>query len=138
VPVVTEDPKPTNKYHKPTRHISWKEIIPKYISPREAAALSPEEKERLLKPFERPQFPLPDLPPNPRKRLFREDLLGAESINRFHYCCQDPRPIHDIRKKWKLELYIQNKEREWHILGGAERQRKGIGKSKKSPSPQVM
>jgi hypothetical protein len=119
---------PTNKYHKPTRHISWIEIIPKYISPREAAALSPGEKERLLKPFERPRFPLPDLPPVARKRLFRQDVLGAESINRFHYCCQDPKPIPDIRKKWKLELYIQNKEREWRILGGAEGQRQGIGK----------
>ncbi len=29
---------------------------------------------------------------------------------------------------WKLELYIQDKEREWHILGGAERWRQGIGK----------
>jgi hypothetical protein len=54
--------------------------------------------------------------------------LGAESINRFHYFCQDPRPIPDTRKKWKLDLYIQNKEREWHILGGAERQRQGTGK----------
>jgi hypothetical protein len=52
-----------NKYYKPSRHISWIEIIPKYITPREAAALSPEEKERLLRPFERPRFPLPDLPP---------------------------------------------------------------------------
>jgi hypothetical protein len=118
----------TNKYYRPTRHISWIEIIPKYISPREAAALSTEEKEKLLKPFERPRFPLPDLPPLARIRLFRQDLLGAESINRFHYCCQDPRPIPDTRKKWKLELYIQNKEREWHILGGAERWRQGIGK----------
>jgi hypothetical protein len=83
----------TNKYYRPTRHISWIEIIPKYISPREAAALSTEEKEKLLKPFERPRFPLPDLPPPSRIRLFRQDLLGAESINRFHYCCQDPRPI---------------------------------------------
>jgi hypothetical protein len=117
-----------NKCYKPTRHISWIEIIPKYISPREAAALSPEEREKLLKPFERPRFPLPDLPPVARIRLFKQDLQGAESINCFHYCCQDPRPIPDTRKKWKLELYIQNKEREWHILGGAERQRQGIGK----------
>jgi hypothetical protein len=43
---------PTNKYHKPTRHISWIEIIPKYISRRGAAALSSEEKEKLLKSFE--------------------------------------------------------------------------------------
>jgi hypothetical protein len=28
-----------NKYYKPTRHISWIEIIPKYISPREAVAI---------------------------------------------------------------------------------------------------
>ena len=70
----------TNKYYRPTRHISWIEIIPKYISPREAAALSTEEKEKLLKPFERPKFPLPDLPPVARIRLFRQDLLGAESI----------------------------------------------------------
>jgi hypothetical protein len=123
-----QEKEPVNKYYKPTRHISWIEIIPKYISPREAAALSTEEKEKLLKPFERPKFPLPDLPPVARIRLFRQDLLGAESINRFHYCCQDPRPIPDIRKKLKLELYIQDKEREWHILGGAERQRQGIGK----------
>ncbi len=123
-----QEKEPVNKYYKPTRHISWIEIIPKYISPREAAALSTEEKEKLLKPFERPRFPLPDLPPLARIRLFRQDLLGAESINRFHYCCQDPRPIPDIRKKWKLELYIQDKEKEWHILGGAERQRQGIGK----------
>jgi hypothetical protein len=68
---------PTNKYYKLTRHINWIEIIPKYISPREAAALSPEEKERLLKTFERPRFPLPDLPPVARIRLFRQDLLGA-------------------------------------------------------------
>jgi len=122
--------RPLNKYYKPPRHINWIEIIPKHISPREAAALSPKEKEKLLKPFERPRFPLPDLPPIARIRLFRQDLLGAESINRFHYCCQDPRPIPDIRKKWKLELYIQNKEREWHILGGAERQRQGIGKER--------
>ncbi len=27
-----------------------------------------------------------------------------------------------------MELYIQDKEREWHILGGAERCRQGIGK----------
>jgi hypothetical protein len=54
--------------------------------------------------------------------------LGAESINRFHYFCQDPRPNPDTRKKWKLDLYIQNKEREWHILGGLERQRQGSGK----------
>jgi hypothetical protein len=39
---------PVNKYYKPTRHISWIEIIPKYISPREAAALSTEEKEKYL------------------------------------------------------------------------------------------
>jgi hypothetical protein len=39
---------PVNKYYKPTRHISWIEIILKYISPREAAALSPEENEKLL------------------------------------------------------------------------------------------
>jgi hypothetical protein len=68
-----------NKYYKPTRHISWIEIIPKYISPREAAALSTEEKEKLLKPFERPRFPLPDLPPLARIRLFRQDLLGADT-----------------------------------------------------------
>ncbi len=43
--------------------------------PREAAALSTEEKERLLKPFERPRFPLPDLPPLARIRLFRQDPL---------------------------------------------------------------
>jgi hypothetical protein len=89
---------PVNKYYKPTRHISWIEI-PKYISPREAAALSPEEMEKLLKPFERTSSPLPDLPPVARIRLFKQNLLGAESINRFHYCCQDPRPIPDIRKK---------------------------------------
>jgi len=123
-----QEKEPVNKYYKPTRHISWIEIIPKYITPREAAALSPEEKERLLRPFERPRFPLPDLPPLARIRLFRQDILGAESINRFHYYCQDPRPIPDIRKKWKLELYILNKERELNILGGAERQRQGIGK----------
>ena len=104
----------TNKYYRPTRHISWIEIIPKYISPREAAALSTEEKEKLLKPFERPRFPLPDLPPLARIRLFRQDLLGAESINRFHYFCQDPRPISDTRKKWTLDLYIQNKKRVAH------------------------
>ena len=97
-----QERRPLNKYYKSTRHISWIEIIPKYISPREAAALSTEEKERLLKPFERPWFPLPDLPPLARIRLFRQDLLGAESINRFHYCCQDPRPIPDVRKKWKI------------------------------------
>jgi hypothetical protein len=60
-------------------------------------------------------------------RLLRQDLLGAEPINRFHYFCQDPKPIPDTRQKWKLDLYIQNKEREWHI-GGAERQRQGTGK----------
>ena len=60
----------TNKYYRPTRHISWIEIIPKYITPKEAAALSIEEKEKLLKPFERPRFPLPDLPPLARIRLF--------------------------------------------------------------------
>jgi hypothetical protein len=119
---------PVNKYYKHTRHISGIEIIPKYISPRKAATLSSEEREKLLKPFERPRFPVTDLPAIARIRLFRQDLLGAESINRFHYCCQDPRPILDIKKKWKLELYIQNKEREWHILGGADRQRQGIGK----------
>jgi hypothetical protein len=58
-----QERRPLNKYYKSTRHISWIEIIPKYISPREAAALSTEEKERLLKPFERPRLPLPDLPP---------------------------------------------------------------------------
>jgi len=40
--------------------------------------------------------------------------LGAESINRFHYFCQDPKPISDTRKKWTLDLYIQNKERVAH------------------------
>ena len=115
-----QERRPLNKYYKSTRHINWIDIFPKYISPREAAALSPKEKEKLLKPFDRPRIPLPDLPPIARIRLFRQDLLGAESINRFHYCCQDPRPIPDVRKEWKLELYIQNKEREWHILGGAE------------------
>jgi len=75
-----------------------------------------------LKPFERPRFPLPDF-----TRL-RQDLLGAEPINRFHYFCQDPKPIPDTRQKWKLDLYIQNKEREWYILGGAGRQRQGTGK----------
>ena len=88
----------TNKYYRPTRHISWIEIIPKYISPREAAALSTEEKEKLLKPFERPRFSSPDFPPITGIRLFS------------HFFCQDPRPIPDTRKKWKLDLYIQNKE----------------------------
>ncbi len=32
--------RPLNKYYRSTRHISWIEIIPKYISPRVAAALS--------------------------------------------------------------------------------------------------
>jgi hypothetical protein len=31
---------PVNKYYKPTRYISWIEIIPKYISPRKANVLS--------------------------------------------------------------------------------------------------
>jgi hypothetical protein len=49
-------------------------------------------------------------------------------LNREHLWKKLPRsfkptPIPDIRKKWKLELYIQDKEREWHILGGEERQR---------------
>jgi hypothetical protein len=61
-------------------------------------------------------------------RLLSQDLLGAEQINRFHYFCQDPKPIPDTRQKWKLDLYIQNKEREWYILGGAGRQRQGTGK----------
>jgi len=65
-----QEKRPVNKYYKPTRHISWIEIIPKYISPREAAALSTEEKEKLLKPVERPRCPLPDLPPVARIRLF--------------------------------------------------------------------
>jgi len=30
----------------------------------------------LLKPFERPRFPVPDLPPVARIRLFRQDLLA--------------------------------------------------------------
>jgi hypothetical protein len=68
-----QEKEPVNKYYKPTRHISWIEIIPMYISPREAATLSPGEKERLLKPFERPRFPFPDLPPVVRIRLFRQD-----------------------------------------------------------------
>jgi hypothetical protein len=69
---------PVNKYYKPTRHISWIEIIQMYISPPEVASLSSEEREKLLKPFERPRFPLPDLPPVARIRLFKQDLLGAE------------------------------------------------------------
>jgi hypothetical protein len=66
-----QEKEPVNKYHKPTRHISWIEIIPKYISPGEAAVLSTEEKEKLLKPFERPKFPLPDLPPVARIRCYK-------------------------------------------------------------------
>jgi hypothetical protein len=81
-----QEKRPLSKYYRSTRHISWIEIIPKYITPREAAALSTEEKDRLLKPFERPRFPLPDLPPLARIRLFRQDLLKAESINRFLPC----------------------------------------------------
>jgi hypothetical protein len=63
-----------NKFYKSTRHIRGIDIIPGYISPKEEAALSPEEKERLLIPFERPRLPLPDLPPDARIRLFRQDL----------------------------------------------------------------
>jgi hypothetical protein len=65
-----QEKRPVNKYYKPTSHISWTEIIPKYISPRVAAALSPEEKKKLLNLFEKPRFPLPDLPPVARIRLF--------------------------------------------------------------------
>jgi hypothetical protein len=62
--------------------------------------LSSGEKERLLRPFERPRFPLPDLPPVARIRLFKQDLMGAESINRFDFCIQDPRPISDLKEEW--------------------------------------
>jgi hypothetical protein len=51
----------TNKYYKSTRYISWIEVIPGYTTPREATTLSFEEKGILLKLFERPKFPLPDL-----------------------------------------------------------------------------
>jgi len=114
-------------YYKSTKE-SWIDIIPAYITLRAAATLSQEEKERLLKTFERPRFPLPDLPPLARIRLFKQSILGAEAINRFDYCVQDPRPIPDIKEEWKLDIYIQNKKREWHILGGAERQRQGKGR----------
>jgi len=80
-----QEKRPLNKYYRSTRHISWIEIIPKYITPREAAALSTEEKERLLKPFERPRFPLPDLPPLARIRLFRQDLLGAAGRIQYEF-----------------------------------------------------
>jgi hypothetical protein len=125
---------PVNKYYKPTRHISWIEIIPKYISPREAAALSPEEKEKLLKPFERPRFPLPDLPPVARIRLFRQDLLGAESINRFHYCCQDPRPIPDKEEVETGTLHPEQGERVAH----PRRSRKAKTRNRKALLPEPL
>jgi hypothetical protein len=40
-----QEKRPLNKYYRSIRHISWIEIIPKYITPREAAALSTEEKQ---------------------------------------------------------------------------------------------
>ncbi len=129
-----QERRPLNKYYKSTRHISWKEIIPKYISPREAAALSTEEKERLLKPFERPRLPFPDLPLLARIRLFRQDLLGAESINRFHYCCQDPRPIPDIRKRWTGTLHPEQGERVAHPRGS----RKAETRSRKTLLPEPL
>jgi hypothetical protein len=106
---------------------SWIDIIPGYTTLRQAQALSKEERDKLLRPFQRPRFPLPDLPPLARIRLFKQDILGAESINRFDYWIQDPRPIPDIEEEWKLEKYIQNKRREWYILGGAERERNKQG-----------
>ena len=119
--------KKTFKHYRKTNH-SWIDIIPGYTTLRQASALTQEEKERLLRPFQRPRFPLPDLPPLARIRLFKQDILGAESINRFDYWIQDPRPIPDIKEEWRLEDYIQNKKREWHFLGGAERERNKRGK----------
>jgi hypothetical protein len=111
-----------HKYQR--QHLKHKQRSDKWIkiSQRETAALITEEREKLLKPFERPRFPLPDFPSITRI------ILGPESINKLHYFCQDPRPIPDTRKKWKSDLYIQNKEREWHILSGVESQRQGTGK----------
>jgi hypothetical protein len=73
-----------NKYYKPTRHISWIEIIPKYISPKEAAALSPEEKEKLLKPFERPR------PPFTRLSSSRQDKTLQTGLTRSRVNKQVP------------------------------------------------
>ena len=107
---------------------SWIEIIPKYHTHRTAAELSKEERERILKSYTKPKLPLPDLPPLSRIRLFKQDLLGAKAI------CQlgqdilfpqiaDPRPIPDVKSKWGLIHYIQNRKREWGILGGWEKYR---------------
>jgi hypothetical protein len=38
-------------------------------------------KERLLRPFERPIFPLPDLPPVARIRLFQAEPIGNRVIS---------------------------------------------------------
>jgi len=86
-----------HKYQR--QHLKHKQRSDNWIkiSQREIAALITEEREKLLKPFERPRFLLPDFPPITRIRLFRQDLLGAESLSRFHYFCQDPRPIPDKR-----------------------------------------
>jgi hypothetical protein len=71
--------KQSSKHYKKTSH-SWIDIIPGYTTLRQTGALSQEEKERLLRPFQRPRLPLPDLPPLARIRLFKQDILGAESI----------------------------------------------------------
>jgi hypothetical protein len=118
--------KTTTKFY--IRKLNWIDIIPGYITPRIAATLSECEKEQLLKTFERPKLPLPDLPPLARIRLFKQEILKAESIQKFDYCIQDTRPIPDIKEEWRLEIYIQDKKREWHTLGGAERAREGKGK----------
>jgi len=110
------------------KRLNWIDIIPGYITKGAAKSLSQKEKEKHLKAFERPELPFPDLPPLARVRLFKQSILGAQSIHRFDYNIQDPRPIPDIREEWKLELYIQNKRREWFILEGAEWLRAGKGK----------
>jgi hypothetical protein len=71
---------------------------------------------------------LPDLPLLARIRLFKQEILRAESIQKFDYCIQDARPIPNTKEEWRLEIYIQNKKKEWHTLGGAERVREERGK----------
>ncbi len=84
---------------------------PKVNISRKGSCTKLRRKGKLLKPFERPRFPLPDLPPIARIRHFRQDLSGAESINRFHYCYQDPRGALTIsRDKWTEPLRRKEKE----------------------------
>ena len=95
---------------------------------RTATELSKEERERILKSCTKPKLPLPDLPPLSGIRLFKQSLLGAKAICQLRQDVlfppiADPRPIPDVKSKWGLIIYIQQRKREWGILGGWESHR---------------